>query len=157
MRVSPMRTKAIYIGKKNPYLCGENPVLSRGSCNRFVYINWVTALDFWTTSKMWFLHLFSLLLIIVVHTASAITPLPPWVQIDERTCSFVQTAAIKNAFSEMIDIASAAYDTITTARMGKGPSNTRRVVFETTDTYFALFSIAIGARDRVNRAVGRRF
>jgi hypothetical protein len=157
MRVSSIPTKAIYIVKKNPYLCGENPVLPCGNCNRFVYINWGTALDFWTTSKMWFLHLFSLLLIIVVHTASAITPLPPWVQIDDSTCSFVQTAAIKNAFSEMIDIASAAYDTITTARMGQGPRNRRRVVFETTDTYFAIYSIAIGARDRVNRAVGRRF
>ena len=105
---------------------------------------------------MWSLHLFSLLIIIVVHTASAITPLPSWVQIDDNTCQFVQAAAIKNAFSEMIDIASAAYDTITTARRGEGPRNIRRVVWDTTDTYFAL-SIAVGARDRVNRAIGRRF
>ena len=68
------------------------------------------------------IHLFSLLLIIVVHTA-AITPLPPWVQIDDNTCSFVQTAAIKNAFSEMLDIASAAYDIITTDRRGRLPKN----------------------------------
>jgi len=105
---------------------------------------------------MWSLHLFSLLLIIVVHTASAITPLPSWIQIDGNTCGFVQAAAIKNAFSEMIDIASAAYNTITTARNGRLPRNLVYVAYRTTDTYFAL-SITIGARDRLNRAVGRRF
>jgi hypothetical protein len=105
---------------------------------------------------MWSLHLFSLLLIIVVHTASAITPLPSWIQIDQNTCGFVQTAALKNAFSEMIDIASDAYNTVTAARSGRLSRIQEFVVFGTTDTYFAL-SIAIGARDRVNRVVGRRF
>ena len=106
---------------------------------------------------MWSLHLFSLLLITVVHTASAIYPLPSWIQIDEKTCSFVQTAAIKNAYSEMLDIAAGSYDTITTARRGKLPRNIAAVVGRTAETYFALATISVGSRDRLSRAIGRRF
>jgi len=102
------------------------------------------------------LHLFSLLLIIVVHTTNAITPLPSWVQIDTNTCGFVQTASIKNAFSEMIDIASAAFDYVTEARHGSLQQDYKDVVSRTIDTYFAM-SIAVGARNRLTDAISRRF
>jgi hypothetical protein len=106
---------------------------------------------------MWSLHLFSLLLIIVVNTARAITPLPPWIQIDQNTCGFVQTAALKNAFSEMIDIASAAYNTITTANNGGLPSNIELVLGRTAETYFGIENFRDGAQDRYLHVLGRRF
>jgi len=102
------------------------------------------------------LHIFSLLLIIVVHTASGFTPLPAWVKIDENTCSFVQTSAIKNAFSEMIDIAIAAFNYGIQFKERKLSQDIRNSVGRTTNTYFGI-TIPVGSRDRLNRAIGRRF
>ena len=102
------------------------------------------------------LHIFSLLLIIVVHTASGFTPLPAWVKIDENTCSFVQTSAIKNAFSEMIDIAIAAVNYGSAYKERKLPQDIRDVVGRTSNTYFGI-TILVGSRDRLTRAIGRRF
>src|SRR5262249_25505340 len=101
--------------------------------------------------------LFSLLIIMVVHVASEIRPIPSWINIDDETCSKVQKATVRNALSEMVDIAEAAYFRTSAARMRQSVSpRDAAVVSRTFETYFIL-SQPVGARDRLTKLLGRRF
>ena len=103
---------------------------------------------------MYTLRLFFLLIIKVVYVASVIRPLPSWIQADDRTCLTVQKASIRNAFSQMVDIAEAAFYRTTTARFAGGSQSSTDVVIKTISTYFAPSSL--GAQQRVTNLIGKR-
>ena len=89
--------------------------------------------------------------------ATEIRPLPPWINIDDVTCSKVQTASLRNAFSQMVDIAEVAYFRTSAGRMRQSVSpRDAAVVGRTFETYF-IFSQVVGARDRLTKLIGRRF
>src|SRR5579871_2440713 len=102
------------------------------------------------------LRLFSLLIIMVVHVTSEIRPLPSWINIDDETCSKVQAASVRNAFSQMVDIAEAAYSRTTAARTGQLPRLNSLLILWTFNIYFSLTQ-AVGARGRLTSVIGRRF
>lgn len=88
---------------------------------------------------------------------SAIRPLPSWINIDDETCSKVQAASVRNAFSQMVDIAEAAYSRTTAARTGgQLPPRDSALILWTFNTYFSLAQ-AVGARGRLTSLIGRRF
>src|SRR5579871_24906 len=101
---------------------------------------------------MFSLRLISLLIITVV-VAIDIRPLPAWINIDDETCSYVQKATLRNAFSQMVDIAEAAYSRTTEARTQQLPQPEGEVVVKTFDTYFSSTQ-AVGARDRLTTLIG---
>ena len=102
---------------------------------------------------MYTLRLFSLLIIKVVYVASVIRPLPSWIQTDDTTCLTVQKASIRNAFSQMVDIAEAAYYRTTTTRVTGGSQFSTDVVFRTLSTYFT--PSRLGATERVTTLIGK--
>jgi hypothetical protein len=93
----------------------------------------------------------------VIHVASEIRPLPAWVNVDDVSCLAVQKASIRNMFSQMVDIAEAAYSRTTNARtLLIETTREDQVVFRTLETYF-LMSQASGARGRLTKLIGRSF
>ena len=88
--------------------------------------------------------------------ASVIRPVPSWINIDDETCSRVQTATLRNAFSQMVDIAEAAHSRTTMARTQQSSPRDSGVVGRTFDTYFIITQDA-GARGRLMNLIGRRF
>jgi len=119
-----------------------------------VHVDLVDNLRFWETSKMYTLRLFSLLITKVVYVASVIRPLPSWIETDDTTCLTVQKASIRNAFSQMVDIAEAAYDRTTMARVPGASQPGTDAVIKTISTYFA--PSRLGAEERVMRLIGKR-
>ena len=87
---------------------------------------------------------------------SEIRPLPSWINIDDETCSKVQAASVRNAFSQMVDIAEAAYSRTMAARTEQLPLRNRVVILWTFNIYFSLDQ-AVGARGRLTSLIGRRF
>jgi hypothetical protein len=83
------------------------------------------------------------------------TILPPWVVIDDATCSRVQKSSVQNAFSQMLDIAEVAYDRTTTARRDLGLNANKIVVSRTITSYFAIYTHPQGARTRLTNLIGR--
>jgi len=92
----------------------------------------------------------------MIHVASEIRPLPAWINLDDETCLTVQKASVRNMFSQMVDIAEAAYSRTTNARTQIGTTHEDDVVGRTFETYFVM-SQAVGARNRLTNLIGRSF
>jgi len=92
----------------------------------------------------------------MIYVASEVRPLPAWINLDDNSCLAVQKASVRNMFSQMVDIAEAAYSRTTNARAQVGTTREDPVVGRTFATYFGT-SPAVGARGRLTILIGTSF